>query len=765
MNQVNNKKWILRVIVAAILFTIHSSLFTVVAQTPTYLDESKPLEQRIDDALARMTLDEKIAVIHAQSKFSSPGVKRLGFPDLWTDDGPHGVRPDVLWDEWEQAGQTNDSCVAFPALTCLAATWNPDLARLYGESLGEEALYRNKSVMLGPGVNIFRTPLNGRNFEYMGEDPYLASRMVVPYVQGLQSKGVAACVKHYALNNDEEYRHQVNVIVSDRALHEIYLPAFKAAVQEGGAWAIMGAYNLYKNQHNCHNEIMLNKILKQDWGFDGVVISDWGGCHDTDEAVRNGLDLEFGTWTDGLTMGKTNAYDAYYLAAAYKQAIQQGKYTTKELDEKVRRVLRLFYRTTMKRNKAVGFLCSESHYDAALKIAQEGIVLLKNDVVKKDKAPLLPLNLQKMQRILVVGENAIKMMTVGGGSSSLKAQREILPLDALQARVAGLEYARGYVGDTVQSYNGVTVGRSLYETRTQAELTAETVEKAREADVVIFIGGLNKSDHQDCEGHDRLSYDLPYAQNEVIEAILKVNPRLVYVNISGNPAALPWIAKVPAVLQAWFIGSEAGEAIASVLTGETNPSGKLPFTWYASLDQCGAHATGAYPGTWRADHKIIDEEYKEGLFVGYRWTDKLSNSKSSNGKLNTPLFPFGYGLNYTTFKLGKATADKQELTVDDKITFTIPVTNTGAVAGAETIQLYISDLEASVERPVKELKAFRKVFLQPGETKQVSLTIDRSALSFYNDQTGQWTAEPGEFKALIGTSSNNIISNYKFKLK
>ena len=765
MNQVNNKKWILRVIVAAILFTIHSSLFTVVAQTPTYLDESKPLEQRIDDALARMTLDEKIAVIHAQSKFSSPGVKRLGFPDLWTDDGPHGVRPDVLWDEWEQAGQTNDSCVAFPALTCLAATWNPDLARLYGESLGEEALYRNKSVMLGPGVNIFRTPLNGRNFEYMGEDPYLASRMVVPYVQGLQSKGVAACVKHYALNNDEEYRHQVNVIVSDRALHEIYLPAFKAAVQEGGAWAIMGAYNLYKNQHNCHNDIMLNKILKQDWGFDGVVISDWGGCHDTDEAVRNGLDLEFGTWTDGLTMGKTNAYDAYYLAAAYKQAIQQGKYTTKELDEKVRRVLRLFYRTTMKRNKPVGFLCSESHYDAALKIAHEGIVLLKNDVVKegrsKEAAPLLPLNLSKMKKILVVGENAIKMMTVGGGSSSLKAQHEILPLDGLTSSLSHLtssiEYARGYVGDTIQSYNGVTVGRSLYETRSQAELTAEAVEKARGADVVIFVGGLNKSDHQDCEGHDRKSYDLPYAQNEVIEAILKVNPRLVYVNISGNGAALPWLAKVPAIVQAWFIGSEAGKAIASVLTGEVNPSGKLPFTWYASLDQCGAHATGSYPGIWRADRQIIDEEYKEGLFVGYRWMDRL--------KKQSPLFPFGYGLSYTTFKIGKVTADKQNMTANDKITFTVPVTNTGSVAGAETVQLYVSDLQSSVERPVKELKAFRKVFLQPGETQQVSLTLDKSALSFYNDQAGQWTAEPGEFKALIGTSSKNIISGYKFRLK
>ena len=761
------------------LALVYCANMHVQAQLPVYLDENKPLEQRIDDALSRMTLDEKIAVIHAQSKFSSPGVKRLGFPDLWTDDGPHGVRPDVLWDEWEQAGQTNDSCVAFPALTCLAATWNPDLARLYGESLGEEALYRNKSVMLGPGVNIFRTPLNGRNFEYMGEDPWLASRMVVPYVQGLQSKGVAACVKHYALNNDEEYRHQVNVIVSDRALHEIYLPAFKAAVQEGGAWAIMGAYNLYKNQHNCHNDIMLNKILKQDWGFDGVVISDWGGCHDTDEAVRNGLDLEFGTWTDGLTMGKTNAYDAYYLAAAYKQAIQQGKYTMRELDEKVRRVLRLFYRTTMNRHKPVGFLCSESHYDAALKIAQEGIVLLKNDGVKerrskegrsKEAAPLLPLDLSKMKKILVVGENAIKMMTVGGGSSSLKAQREILPLDALQQMVNGklsngkLTFARGYVGDTVQSYNGVTVGRSLYETRSQAELTAEAVEKAREADVVIFIGGLNKSDHQDCEGHDRLSYDLPYAQNEVIEAILKVNPRLVYVNISGNPAALPWIAKVPAVVQAWFIGSEAGEAIASVLTGETNPSGKLPFTWYASLDQCGAHATGSYPGTWRADRKIIDEEYKEGLFVGYRWIDKFSNDKSSNSKLN-PLFPFGHGLSYTTFKLGKVTANTQELTPNTQITFTIPITNTGSVAGAETIQLYVSELQPKVERPVKELKAFRKVALQPGETKQVTLTIDKSALSYYDDQTGQWTAAPGEFKALIGTSSRNIISDYKFRLK
>ena len=761
------------------------SISHVVAQTPVYLDESKPIEQRIDDALSRMTLDEKIAVIHAQSKFSSPGVKRLGFPDLWTDDGPHGVRPDVLWDEWVQAGQTNDSCVAFPALTCLAATWNPAMARLYGESLGEEALYRNKSVMLGPGVNIYRTPLGGRNFEYMGEDPWLASRIVVPYVKGLQSKGVAACVKHYALNNDEEYRHQVNVVISDRALHEIYLPAFKAAVQEAEAWSIMGAYNLYKDQHNCHNDIMLNKILKQDWGFDGVVISDWGGCHNTDEAVKNGLDLEFGTWTDGLTMGKTNAYDSYYLADAYKQGILSGKYSTKELDEKVRRLLRLYYRTTMKRNKPFGFLCSDSHYEAALKIAQEGIVLLKNEGVRSQESgvrrqeavPLLPIDVTKTKRILVVGENAIKMMTVGGGSSSLKVQKEILPLDGIQARIIShsslltphsskIDFARGYVGDTIQSYNGVTVGRSLYETRSQAELTAEAVAKAKEADVVIFIGGLNKSDHQDCEGHDRLSYDLPYAQNEVIEAILKVNPRLVYVNISGNGAALPWIDKVPAVVQAWFIGSEAGEAIASVLFGDVNPSGKLPFTWYASLDQCGAHALNAYPGVWREDHKIIDEEYKEGIFVGYRWTDRLKVKKSKGEKVKSePLFAFGHGLSYTSFKLGKMTADKTLMTEGDEITFTIPVTNTGRMAGAETVQLYISDLEASVERPVKELKAFQKVYLQPGETRQVSLTIDKSALSFYDEANSQWKAEPGAFEALVGTSSDKIVSRCSFNLQ
>lgn len=724
------------------------------AQTslPTYLDSSKPIEQRIDDALSRMTLQEKVRVLHAQSKFSSAGVPRLGFPDFWTDDGPHGVRPEVLWDEWEQAGQTNDSCIAFPALTCLAATWNPQLARLYGKSLGEEALYRGKDMILGPGVNILRTPLGGRNFEYMGEDPYLTSTMVVPYIEGLQSNGVSACVKHYCLNNDEEYRHQVNVKVSDRALHEIYLPAFKAAVEKGKAWAIMGAYNLYRDEHNCHNQWTLNKILKGDWKFDGVVVSDWGGTHDTEQAVRNGLDMEFGTWTDGLTMGATNAYENYYLAQPYLKGIKEGKYSTKELDDKVRRILRLYFRTTMNPARGTGSMCSDAHYAAARQIAEEGIVLLQN------KGNVLPINTATAKRVLVVGENAIKMMTVGGGSSSLKVQKEILPLDGLKARLKGIEvdYARGYVGDTGGNYNGVSTGQDLNDKRPAEELVREAVEKAKGADYVIVFGGLNKSDYQDCEGHDRKQYGLPYNQDKLMEALAAANRNLVFVNISGDPVAMPWAAKVPAIVQGWYNGSEAGEAIAAILTGDANPSGKLPYTWPQKLDDVGAHALNAFPGTWRADKKIIDEEYKEGIYVGYRWADKQKTS---------PLFAFGHGLSYTTFSLSNLRADNSAMTRDGKITFTVTVSNTGKRAGAETVQLYIHDAKSTVDRPYKELKGFAKVYLQPGESKDVSISIANDTLSFYDEATGAWKSEDGKFEALVGDASDNLKLKKAFELK
>ena len=371
-------------------------------QKSVYLDTTKPIEQRVEDALGRLTLKEKVAMVHAQSKFSSPGVPRLGIPEFWMTDGPHGIRPEVLWDEWDQAGWTNDSCVAYPALTCLAATWNPEMSMLYGKSIGEEARYRNKTVLLGPGVNIYRTPLNGRNFEYMGEDPYLAGRMVVPYVQGVQQNGVAACVKHFALNNHEVNRHTTNVVVDDRALYEIYLPAFKAAVQEGQAWSIMGAYNLYKGQYACHNQYLLNDILKGEWKFDGVVVSDWGGVHDTDQAITNGTDMEFGSWTNGLSQGTSNAYDSYYLATPYLQRIQEGKVGTQELDDKVRRILRLAFRTTMDLNRPFGSLNSPAHYEAARRIGEEGIVLLQN------KNRVLPIDLNKAKKIAVVGEMPLR---------------------------------------------------------------------------------------------------------------------------------------------------------------------------------------------------------------------------------------------------------------------------------------------------------------------------------------------------------------------
>lgn len=723
-------------------------------EVPTYLDSSKPIEERVEDALSRLTLEEKVALTHAQSKFCSPGVARLGIPEFWMTDGPHGIRPEVLWDEWEQAGWTNDSCVAFPALTCLAASWDPEIARLYGKSIGEEARYRNKTVLLGPGVNIYRSPLNGRNFEYMGEDPYLAGKMVVPYVQGVQQNGVAACVKHYALNNQEVNRHTTNVIVDDRALYEIYLPAFKAAVQEGNAWAIMGSYNLYKNQHGCHNQYLLNDILKGEWGFDGVVVSDWGGVHNTQEAITNGLDMEFGSWTNGLSNGASNAYDNYYLADPYLKLIREGKVGTKELDDKVRRILRLAYRTTMDRNRPYGSLCSEAHFAAARSIGEEGIVLLQN------RNDLLPIDLNRAKRIVVIGENAIKMMTVGGGSSSLKVKYELSPLDGIRKRVgdqAEVIYARGYVGDPSGEYNGVKSGQDLEDSRSPEELIAEAVAVAKEADYVIFIGGLNKSAHQDCEDADRKELGLSYGQDKVITALAKANKNLIVVNISGNAIAMPWVKEVPAIVQAWYLGSEAGSAIASVLTGDVNPSGKLPFTFPASLQDVGAHKLGEYPGTPRSDGSpIVDQKYNEGIFVGYRWVDKEKTK---------PLFSFGHGLSYTTFAYGKAVADKKVMGQDEMLTITLPVTNTGCREGSEVIQLYISDLQSSLPRPVKELKGFSKVKLAPGETREVTFTIGKEALSFFDDTRHEWVAEPGKFEAWIGASSTDIRNKVAFELK
>lgn len=730
-----------------------SGTSAIYAQTlPVYLDDTRPIEERVEDALSRMTVEEKVGMIHAQSKFSSAGVPRLGIPEVWCTDGPHGIRPEVLWDEWNQAGWTNDSCVAFPALTCLAATWNPDMALLYGKSIGEEARYRKKTILLGPGVNIYRTPLNGRNFEYMGEDPYLASRMVVPYVQGVQQNGVAACVKHYALNNHEVNRNNTNVIVDDRALYEIYLPAFKAAVQEGKAWSIMGSYNLYKGQHACHNQYLLNDILKGEWGFDGVVVSDWGGVHDTDQAIANGMDIEYGSWTNGLSSGAKNAYDNYYLAHPYLQRIKEGKVGTKELDDKVRRVLRLLFRTEMNTKRPWGSMLSPEHYEAARRIGEEGIVLLQN------KGNVLPIDLNRTKKILVVGENAVKMMTVGGGSSSLKVQRELSPLDGIRQRVgsqAEVNWVRGYVGDATGEYNGVVTGQNLKDDRSPEELIAEAVAAAANADCVIFIGGLNKSNDQDCEDTDRKALDLPYGQDNVIAALAKANKNLVVINISGNAVAMPWVNEVPAIVQDWYLGSEAGASLAAVLMGDVNPSGKLPFTFPVRLEDNSAHALGEF--VYERFREDIDVKYNEGIFVGYRWADKQKKVK--------PLFAFGHGLSYTTFQYGKPAADKTVMSDTETLTITVPVTNTGDREGAEVVQLYISDLKSSLPRPIKELKGFGKVKLAPGETKEVTFTIDKSALSFFDDARHEWVAEPGKFEAIIAASAADIKSKVAFELK
>lgn len=724
------------------------SISTVSAQTPVYMDDAQLIEARVKDALSRMTLEEKVALCHAQSKFSSAGVPRLGIPELWMSDGPHGVRAEINWNDWGYANWTNDSITAFPALTCLAATWNPDMSAKYGKAIGEEARYREKDVLLGPGVNIYRTPMNGRNFEYMGEDPYLASVMCVPYIQELQKNGVAACVKHYALNNQELWRGHIDVNLSDRALHEIYLPAFKAAVEEGGAWSIMGAYNKIRGQHACHNDFTLNKILKGDWKFDGCVITDWGGAHDTYEAAVNGLDIEMGSYTNGLTSESVFTYNDYYLANPYLQMLKDGKVPMSTIDDKASRILRLIFRTAMNRQKPYGSVATEEHYAAAREIGNEGIVLLKNAPVVKKGAPLLPIDAAKYQNILVVGDNAVRLLNQGGGSSELKVKDMVSPLDGLRAAY----------GDKVAYAKGYAAGRPMYGRADEIpqnvvdSLRAEAVEMAKKADLVVLVGGLNKNHFQDCEGGDRLEYGLPFGQDELIEALLGVNKNLVLVLLSGNAVEMPWVSQVPAIVQGWYLGSMGGKSLADILSGAVNPSGKLPFSFPAKLTDCGAHAFDelSYPGD------SIKQEYKEDILVGYRWHDT---------KKIPALFPFGHGLSYTTFTYGKPVASAKTMAADGTLTVTVAVKNTGSIAGKEIVQLYVGDDKCSVLRPVKELKHFAKVALAPGEEKSVTFTLTPDDLKFYDEASAAWKYEPGKFKAYVCASSADVRGIVSFEMQ
>ena len=683
------------------------------------------LETRIDSILTLLTLEEKVAMCHAQSQFSSPGVPRLGIPELWMSDGPHGIRGEINWSNWDYSGWTNDYITAFPALTCLAATFNPSLSKQYGISIGEEARYRKKDVLLGPGINMYRTPLNGRNFEYMGEDPYLASVMVVPYIKGVQQNGVAACVKHYALNNQELWRGHINVEVSDRALHEIYLPAFKAAVKEGNAWSIMGSYNQFRGEHCSHNDLLLNQILKKDWGFEGVVISDWGGTHDTKQAALNGLDIEMGSPIDKQTSSRL-AFDANFLGQPFLELLKNDNIDKSILNDKVRRILRLMMRTTLNTERPFGRINNKEHLQVSREIATEGIVLLKNE------NDFFPINPSQKITIAVIGENAIKPMTIGGGSSELKADFEISPLEGLQKRYknATIIYSIGYSSENLKEGE-------------MASLNNEAIETASKADLVLFFGGLNKNKGQDCEDGDRQEFNLPYNQDYLISEILKVNANIGIVLVSGNAVSMPWISRVKAVMQTWYLGSEAGHAIADIISGNVNPSGKLPFSFPVKLTDNAAHFYGeiSYPGDGKTQY------YKDDIFVGYRWHD-TKNIK--------PLFSFGHGLSYTSFKLSDIKTNKKTYTVTDSINIKVKLTNIGNMDGSEVVQVYIGKPESKVTRALKELKGFKKIFLRKSEHSIINIPINVASLSFYDASISNWNLEKGDYIIYIGNASNNI---------
>ena len=676
----------------------------------------------IENIIETLSIEEKIAMCHAQSKFSSSGVPRLGIPELWMSDGPHGIRAEMNWDDWNYANWTNDYITAFPALTCLAATFNPSLSLEYGISLGEEARYRKKDILLGPGVNIYRTPLNGRNFEYLGEDPHLAAKMVVPYINGVQQNGVAACVKHFALNNQEQWRGHINVEVSDRALHEIYLPAFKAAVIEGKAWAIMGAYNKFRGQHCCHNKILLKNILKDLWRFDGVVLSDWAGTHSTNEAIFNGLDIEMGTPPD-KNISIRYPYQNNFLGKPFLEKIISGEVDERILNDKVRRILRLMFRTSLNKTRTFGKINNSEHYKTAYNIASEGIVLLKNS------ESLLPLDKNKKIKIAVIGENAKKTMSVGGGSSELKTNKEISPLFGIKKEFnnAIIEYARGYSSDNDNS----------------PELRIEAISVARDADVVLFIGGLNKNMFQDSEAEDRKQYELPYGQPKLIKEISKYNKNVAVILISGNAVKTDWKSDVKSILQTWYLGSEAGNAIASVLSGKVNPSGKLPFSFPEHLNDNGAHHFGekSYPG------KDGSQFYKEDILVGYRWHD-TKNIKPSYG--------FGHGLSYTTFELSNFQSDKKKYSLNDTILVSCEVKNTGGIKGKEVVQVYIGKKNSKIKRAKKELKGFKKVSVSSSQSIEVNINIGVKELAYFDEKNASWEIEKGNYIIYIGNGSRNI---------
>ncbi len=706
--------------------------------------EKVQMEKRIEKLIKKMTLEEKVGLLHGNSKFYVAGVERLGIPEWSLSDGPHGVRAEINRHDWAYAGWTNDSASYFPTGTAFAAAWNPELAYRRGEVLGEEARWRKKDVLLGPGVNIIRSPLCGRNFEYMSEDPYMNSVLAVAYIKGLQSRDVACSVKHFAVNNQETNRTTVDVECSERALREIYLPAFKAAVQEGGALTVMAAYNKFRGEFCAENNYLVRKILRNEWGFDGVYVTDWGAAHSTIPSMEAGLDLEMGTLID--------KYEDWYYANPLIEAVKSGKIPMSLVDEKVGDVLRVMIKTNVldqKKRFGPGSMNTKEHQQATYDAAAEAIVLLKN------QNNLLPLDFSSIKSLAVIGDNATRKHSNGGLSSEIKAVYEVTPLGALRAKwgdKVDIRFAQGYekLSTFVEgSNNGQSSGTFSSKTQESDALLKEAVEVARTSDVALLVCGLNHD--YDTESFDRLNMDIPYGQVELIQEVVKANPRTIVVMIAGSPLNMAAVDICsPAIVWAWFNGMEGGNALVDVLSGKVNPSGKMPFTTPVSLDQSPAHALGNFPGR---DLKV---NYEEDILVGYRWFDT---------KGLPVVYPFGYGLSYTTFNYSNLNTDKKTYDQADTIQATFTLTNTGDREGAEVAQLYVSDPVCSVMRPVKELKAFKKVFLKPGESRRITLDIPVSSLAFYSEAQSQFVVEPGEFILQLGASASDIKQKISVEVK
>ena len=706
--------------------------------------EKVQMEKRIEKLIKKLTLEEKVGLLHGNSKFYVAGVERLGIPEWSLSDGPHGVRAEINRHDWAYAGWTNDSASYFPTGTAFAAAWNPELAYRRGEVLGEEARWRKKDVLLGPGVNIIRSPLCGRNFEYMSEDPYMNSVLAVAYIKGLQSRDVACSVKHFAVNNQETNRTTVDVECSERALREIYLPAFKAAVQEGGALTVMAAYNKFRGEFCAENNYLVCKILRNEWGFDGVYVTDWGAAHSTIPSMEAGLDLEMGTLID--------KYEDWYYANPLIEAVKSGKIPMSLVDEKVGDVLRVMIKTNVldpKKRFGPGSMNTKEHQQATYDAAAEAIVLLKN------QNNLLPLDFSSIKSLAVIGDNATRKHSNGGLSSEIKAVYEVTPLEALRAKwgdKVDIRFAQGYekLSTFVEgSNNGQSSGTFSSKTQESDALLKEAVEVARTSDVALLVCGLNHD--YDTESFDRLNMDIPYGQVELIQEVVKANPRTIVVMIAGSPLNMAAVDICsPAIVWAWFNGMEGGNALVDVLSGKVNPSGKMPFTTPVSLDQSPAHALGNFPGR---DLKV---NYEEDILVGYRWFDT---------KGLPVVYPFGYGLSYTTFNYSNLNTDKKTYDQADTIQATFTLTNTGDREGAEVAQLYVSDPVCSVMRPVKELKGFKKVFLKPGESRRITLDIPVSSLAFYSEAQSQFVVEPGEFILQLGASTSDIKQKISIDVK